>query len=468
MDAWPDLERRTTLTSEHGALACDSVWTQVRCAAHGLTASGPASVDLDGGAGVEALGHALRAYAARGGRCAGCGGPAEVEGVRLHTFVRERGRDLALLWSAQAPDRVELRWWSGADGEQAAELGPEVDAWLVRDRALRLVASCLELAQQRRAHEVAARVVEARPGDPALVDLLPLVLRLGPDGWPLGRAIVEADARPDAARVAAQALIEATRRGEAGDDALREALELLDRLGAHTSTGDELLRAALLRALGAADAAWDAYADIAARDPTSAGAHAALGELAKDPLAALAHFMRASAADPALVDGPLGEARALLRLGRRDDATAAVARARALDPQHPRLGRLEFELRRRTDPRRGAGAALGGIGGPVVGPRATIEVVGIDAWGEPVLEREVVALATSSDLPEDAARDLGCDLGLVEGSILTRDHAGTPLRLYQVQGDGRCVSMTPLDDDEAVAVFTEEFAAMWAEERGAS
>src|SRR5690606_24183491 len=143
--------------------------------------------------------------------------------------------------------------------------------------------------------------------------------------------------------------------------------------------------------------------ELATRDPTNAGAHAALGAMAKDPLAALAHFQRASAADPGLIDGPLGEARALLRLGRHDEAAGAIARASALDAQHPRLGRLEFELRRRTKPRPWGRDAAGR-------PHATIEVVGIDAWGEPVLEREVVPLVTSSDLPEDAARDLGCDL----------------------------------------------------------
>ncbi|MCO5166762.1 MAG: hypothetical protein M9894_10400 [Planctomycetes bacterium] len=167
--------------------------------------------------------------------------------------------------------------------------------------------------------------------------------------------------------------------------------------------------------------------------------------------AALEHHARAEAAAPEAADHPLGGARALLRLGRLDEAAAAAARARALDPDHARLGRVEHELRRRRGEE------------PSDGPRVVLEVVGLDAWGEATLERGVLPLQDPAAGPEDAVRDLACALGLVEGAVLARDPTGAPLRLFQVQGDGRCVDLAPLDDPEAVALFTDEFGALWAD-----
>lgn len=66
--------------------------------------------------------------------------------------------------------------------------------------------------------------------------------------------------------------------------------------------------------------------------------------LERDASVALAWFVRAEALAPSAAEWPLGQARALARLGRFDEAEAALARARRLDPKHPQLRAVESSL----------------------------------------------------------------------------------------------------------------------------
>jgi tetratricopeptide (TPR) repeat protein len=79
------------------------------------------------------------------------------------------------------------------------------------------------------------------------------------------------------------------------------------------------------------------------QDPSLHGELADL-ELERDPNVALAWYARAEALAPDDAEWPLGQARALARLTRFDEAEAALARARRLNPQHPRLRAVEVSL----------------------------------------------------------------------------------------------------------------------------
>jgi tetratricopeptide (TPR) repeat protein len=455
MTTLPGLEQRARTTTTQGPASTDDVWLTAACACGLVDAvTGPTSVHPDLIEGLHDLAARVRARAAAPGpQCPRCGALTRVVAVRHHTFAREVGRDLVVLWTADAPDEVALRWWDLRGGEEPADVAPEVDTGLARDAALRHVEALLAIGQRASALAVARRLLERHPRDPAILALLPSLAGTGPQGWALACAIVDGQGdRAEAARALARTTLEAVRRGALDPAALDGALAALATLeGAPTTTDDELLRAQILQALRHFDAARAAFEAVAAREPACAAAYQALGELAEDPADALAHHARAEAVAPADAEHPLGQARALLRLGRLAEAAAAVERARALAPELPRLRRVEHELRRRS------GEA------PPEGPRVALEVVGLDVWGEATLERGVLALRHEGEPPDDAVRDLCCTLGIVQGSVLARDAGGDPLRLYQVEGDGACVRLATHDDDEAVREFAAEFAALWDE-----
>jgi tetratricopeptide (TPR) repeat protein len=88
------------------------------------------------------------------------------------------------------------------------------------------------------------------------------------------------------------------------------------------------------------------FAAVITRCPGEAAPHFNLGVMAldSDPQAALDHFTRGESLAPDDVDYSLGRARALVRLGRAEEARQALARARDLDPEHPRIAELESSL----------------------------------------------------------------------------------------------------------------------------
>lgn len=65
----------------------------------------------------------------------------------------------------------------------------------------------------------------------------------------------------------------------------------------------------------------------------------------REPELALVHFQEGERLEPADADYPVGVARALLQLGRKEEARKALARAQALTSSHPRFAELEVALR---------------------------------------------------------------------------------------------------------------------------
>ncbi len=98
---------------------------------------------------------------------------------------------------------------------------------------------------------------------------------------------------------------------------------------------------------------WEALREQVARNYNTLGkAHDAAG----DPAAALAAFERAVALRPDFAMGRRNQASVLIDLGRLDEAAAAIAQARALEPDAPRLAQLQADL----DQARGNAGNAGG------------------------------------------------------------------------------------------------------------
>jgi Flp pilus assembly protein TadD len=122
---------------------------------------------------------------------------------------------------------------------------------------------------------------------------------------------------------------------------IRRALELSPHHPRALTT-----RALILRLRGRDDDALAIYREILAHHPGSAVAHynIAIMLLGRTPAEALAHFAAGAALDPEDADYPVGEARALVALGRRSEARRALARAKELAPDHPRIAELTRAL----------------------------------------------------------------------------------------------------------------------------
>jgi len=408
-------------------------------------------------------------------RCA-CGAQQELRAATRHLHHGDRGVDLVV-----AADGA-LAWWDPRTGASTPlEALPPADAKaLARDGLLRHLDGRLAVADGQGFCEALLRGATDHAGDPLLLALVDVAAHHGEAGRAVAEALLTAHreaprADPAATRraaveahlAAARLEVEGARSGVDGPEAFDRARAALDEALAldPDQVDAALLRATVLRALGAHDAARDALEAFVARQPACAQALVALGAL----LLELGEVEPARARFAAVrgdADAALGEARALLRLGRLDEAAAAVDRGRSLDAEHPRLGPLEHELARRLGRE------------PRDGERVLVDVVGLDVFGEASLERGVQRLVELGHGPGEplsegaeterlrlAAWDLCCKLRIVDGQALVRALDGRPERLWRVVGDGKCCTVMPHDDPDALADFAGEFDALWTDEQ---
>lgn len=407
-------------------------------------------------------------------RCA-CGAARELRAAARHVHHGDRGLDLVV------SKEGALTWWDPRTGASTPleALAPADAKALARDGLLRHLDGRLAVADGQGFCEALLRGATEHAGDAHLLALVEAAARYGEAGRAVADALLTAHrdaprADPAAARraaveahlAAARLEVEGARSGQDGPDALERARAALDEALAldPDQVDAALLRATVLRALGGHDAARDALEALVVRQPGCAQALVALGQLLlelgeAEPARARFAAVRGDA------DAALGEARALLRLGRLDEAAAAAERGRALDAEHPRLGPVEHELARRLGRE------------PGDGERVLVDVVGLDVFGEAALERGVQRLVelghgseeglsegTETERQRLAAWDLCCKLRIVDGQALVRALDGRPARLWRVEGDGRCCTVTLHDDPDALADFAGEFDALWAED----
>lgn len=136
----------------------------------------------------------------------------------------------------------------------------------------------------------------------------------------------------------------------------RRAMELRESLGSHYREAANSL-AAMFRALGRTQEAIELYKLNIRRIPTNPVAFINLGEIQlveqRRADLALENFQAATRIDPENFAAWVNKSQALNILNRFDEARAAIARARALDPAHPQLPAAEQAIATREAAVRG-------------------------------------------------------------------------------------------------------------------
>jgi tetratricopeptide (TPR) repeat protein len=260
-------------------------------------------------------------------------------------FHQLKGRALSRLGRFDEAE-PELTLGRGARTGGADLWMREVNALKIGESALLLRADrMIETGQAAGAVEILRGLEERDPEDPRVFTRKGRALaRLG--DWPGAAAALSRASQLDPtdlglARATASAMINAA--DEAGALAAAEALIEIDadQVEAHE------FRAELLLQAGKAGEAAAAVAEARGRGLEDAGLEVMGGKAALelgDPEGALAAFERAIQLDGGDAEGWAGKALASLSLDAGEQAAAAAARLRELDPDHPLLPVLEESL----------------------------------------------------------------------------------------------------------------------------
>lgn len=353
----PLLAHRRSMTDEFGVETLDQAFAKFRCTRCRAPVPDPTFrsfgdapyLDLEGlGAVAARLARAVGEAPAP--ECPGCGAPARLARLEVHSYDASAGRDLVLAVGLDGRAPV-LSWWHPETGLGPAEPLSEEQrtglaaSWLARCLAFPFGHDVGELV------DALADLVASAPAHPGVVQLVPALIGLQEFDLATEVARARAVAAPDepwAHLWLGEILLQQMNRGERPFSELpraRRHLETARRLG------PDLVEARLSLALCQRlerdeNGARRTYEEVLRSHPDCAIAHCNLGlmRLAKDPAAALAHFEAAEAIDEDDADHPMGCARALVALGRKREARKALERARRIHPDHPRLAEVAGAL----------------------------------------------------------------------------------------------------------------------------
>lgn len=287
--------------------------------------------------------------------CPACGEPARLTRLWFHSFHPTARRDYVLRWSAERG--LERLWWTPGHEEPAVLDAAQGEALLLAETARAL---SLTEDQDVLIHEL-ERALARWPNELALLQLLPALIEQGPDGLEAAYRMIDRGLErvrsPIALLWRVELMTHAVGVGLEELDVLDGAEALVARALALPGGDVEqahVLRGNIHRLRGDQPAARAAYEEVLQRFPTSAQAHYNLGLIyleqsgGSDPETAagaaetaLWHFEQGQAADPDDPDFDVGRARALLALGRTDEARLAAAAAREAGSDHPELKRVE-------------------------------------------------------------------------------------------------------------------------------
>jgi thioredoxin-like negative regulator of GroEL len=359
-----NLEFRHRQTLRYGARTLDQIFAELACKECGTPIPDPAvrPVELvDYGTLAELQESATRAckgVTPPALSCVSCQGKPKVVHLDYHTFSSGLARDLVVRCVVKGGllggFKTELWTWGLDRGYQqlADPPPPELTQRFGRDAAVRGAWTEIETKGVRQALPKIEQVVGQLAGHKVLLEFIAPLLSAGKAALAARIAQAHVDSWPNDPQGhywLAEILIQAIVHGVVNSARLDEAQRLLDRaLSVDPTHGPSLCaRANLPRLRGDTDAAYAALSDLVRERPDLADAHYHLGVMALDraPAKALEHFARAEAAGPETGDYPLGRARALARLGRAEEARQALARARELAPEHPRLKEVEALIR---------------------------------------------------------------------------------------------------------------------------
>ena len=355
-DGKDPLQHREEQTAQYQARTFDMIRTGWRCTTCNADAAPPPVVVVplspyrDFRSAVATVGEACRTIYGNGAehRCTRCGAVASLLYADLFTYSSAIGRDLIVRDAPGA--EAQLFSWSLAQGPTPHAWTADLDRAIARDALVRTVA-----AQKSEDHDVALEnLVElARnfPGDSDLLKFLPWLNGVG--DLELSRQIATAHVRekPDDADGhfwLAQATIEEVGAGRAPKDAIAAAVPELERAVALRPDypDAQIGLANVARIRGRDDDAERALRALIANHPEHPEGNYTLGLvlLPKNAAEALGCFERGEKSSPEDADYPRSRARALIALGRTDEAKLAIARARELSPNDPRIEQVASQI----------------------------------------------------------------------------------------------------------------------------
>jgi tetratricopeptide (TPR) repeat protein len=265
--------------------------------------------------------------------------------ARYYSFHSGLGTDLVIELENGEPlaTRFTLRV-----REAVPALPREQERVLAEDAALREVAGVVEERGLEAAYPAIERAITTARGR---VELLPVavdLIRVGKYTLAasiIGQRLAVAPNDVNALMLDARITINLVREGLVGPEHLASADARFARV---LELEPKNLRGLLMwsevpRFSGDPRASIPRYATVIERFPGCEVAHYNLAclLLASQPDDALAHFAAGERLCPEDADYPIGRARALLALGRLQEAGVAAARARQLAPNHPQLASIE-------------------------------------------------------------------------------------------------------------------------------
>jgi tetratricopeptide (TPR) repeat protein len=282
-----------------------------------------------------------------------CGKSATVSAGSYHAYHSGRQADLVVrfeygLFGVSGPSFL---WWTQKDGYRDATLDEKDVKTFQRDAAVRSIAVVRETQGIEAAFPQIEAALAAIPGDKALLDLVPRLLGVGKNS--LAGQIIDAHRRlhpddPDGHaldgeltfRLMNEQLWDKSHMPEA-EASLNQALSLSpDHLPA------QLTQAGLARLREDEAGARAIYERILRTHPECDIPYYNLGVMLLDeePARALEHFQGGERVAPEDADYPIGCARALVKLGRKAEAQAALERGVKLAPKHPRIAEVRAAL----------------------------------------------------------------------------------------------------------------------------
>ncbi|HVE83568.1 MAG TPA: tetratricopeptide repeat protein [Myxococcales bacterium] len=358
------VELRREQIQRHGPLVIDVLLAQGACPKCGeKMASFAIGANVSGGyrSVRELVPSATRlaegmAKQSKTGPCRACGSPTRVAAVQYHAHHAGLGQDIVVRWEAGkgllSRSSVEVLRWDPQGGmAPAGDLGAVDDARFAHDVAFRDIAGRFEVGDFQNGVALLERLWKVHPGDPLLIRFVPQLMSKG--YAKVSMAIAETHRKlapldPEGHYWSGEVLFQLGNRGLAPPETLpevRAALEkALELRPDHLPTALALCN--VFRGEKRLDEAKAAFLRLLERHPDCAEAHFDLAVMSLEaaPEEALHHFQQGERLQEKDPDYPVGVARALVRLGRKDEARQALARAKALAPEHPRYAELEAAL----------------------------------------------------------------------------------------------------------------------------
>jgi tetratricopeptide (TPR) repeat protein len=357
-------QRREHLT-QHGLMAIDAILGVAQCTkcnGVGVIAIGanriPAYESLDEFARLaKETGDDLARNAPA--QACGCGGALKPSSVEYYAHHSGLERDVVGVWTPKkamsGKSSVALFVWdpfapSVREMSPLGEMSSDAVEQFVHDAHFRGTWFALE-GDADNAADIIEHLVELYPRDPLRLRFLPLILqrrKMQPALSLADRHRRECPEDADGHAAFGEILFTAIRhdlepraRLDEARTALDTALSLApDHRDAMMAVGNVLMFEARL------DEARSTFLGLVSRHPDHAAAQFNAGVLLidTDPAAALVHFQAGERVASTDADYPVGCARALLALGRKQEATEALKRARNLTSTHPRFRELEQAL----------------------------------------------------------------------------------------------------------------------------